>query len=334
MINHRSVCLLALLSTAVHCAPGSTGESSDDTRDVEASVVTASGSVFGTDGDGLNVRAEPSTSAAIVGHLAEGQSVGISCQVSGSSVEGNTLWDYLPDHGGYVSDRYLDTGHAAEIPGVPTCGNDPGPEEGGDCDGLDYIGECQGEVLVWCENDALRTKDCGSAGQSCGYQNDSIGYNCLGGGGGGGGLLTVTEIVGGGYDVTQPYGYSGTGINYSYCNAYGVSGFDTHCGVDIGIPSGTPLYIPGDATVTIAGWSGYFTDEYGGAGELKIVFGDGTEVILGHMSEIWVGVGDSVSGGQPAGLSGSSNGPHLHLEVRVPGGGGLVTVDPMTFFGW
>jgi hypothetical protein len=47
------------------------------------------------------------------------------------------------------------------------------------CGNLDYIGECQGSVLRWCENGVVREVQCANSGQACGYQNDQIGYNCV-----------------------------------------------------------------------------------------------------------------------------------------------------------
>jgi hypothetical protein len=225
------------------------------------------------------------------------------------------------------------------------------------CDDVGYEGACLGgDVLVWSEGSACRYADCPALGKSCGW-TDSVGYDCVNGsgdegpaddgapgdgGGGGGGLLTVTEMLGGAsYDLSQDYGPTDFyGVDYSYCNAYGSwGGQNVHCGVDISIPHGTKLYIPGDATVLIAGESIYFED-WGNpaAGELKLKMNhDGAEVVMGHMSAIDVGDGTSVSAGESAGRSGTYNGPHLHLEVRVPDASyasGLRTVDPMDYFGW
>lgn len=55
------------------------------------------------------------------------------------------------------------------IPGAPV---DP-------CGGLDYAGECQGTTLRWCESGTLRTHDCSTQGQSCGWQDDNVGNNCV-----------------------------------------------------------------------------------------------------------------------------------------------------------
>ncbi len=47
------------------------------------------------------------------------------------------------------------------------------------CEGLDYAGECSGEVLRYCDNGQLIQVSCAAREQVCGYQSDAIGYNCL-----------------------------------------------------------------------------------------------------------------------------------------------------------
>jgi surface antigen len=62
---------------------------------------------------GVNERAAPHTSSAIVGHLAYRAEVDIVCQTTGDTVNGtiggsSAIWDRLTD-GHYVSDLYVDT---------------------------------------------------------------------------------------------------------------------------------------------------------------------------------------------------------------------------------
>lgn len=89
-----------------------------------------------------------------------------------------------------------------------------------------------------------------------------------------------------------------------------------HPGIDIGVPSGTPIRAAGSGVVAIAGpVSGYgnFT---------CINHGGGLSTCYGHQSSIHVHVGQHVSQGQVIGLSGCTGlcfGPHLHFEVRVNG---------------
>lgn len=54
----------------------------------------------------------------------------------------------------------------------------PGGNSGGGCDGLDYAGVCDGATLTWCENGALRSVNCASSGQTCGWESDAVGNNC------------------------------------------------------------------------------------------------------------------------------------------------------------
>ncbi|MEJ7729183.1 MAG: peptidoglycan DD-metalloendopeptidase family protein [Polyangiaceae bacterium] len=344
--SHPAVCVTLLCLAA--CAPDTGGDTAaPDDEPVMAksvAVASASGKVAGTGGKGLNVRLEARSNSAQVTWLPEGKQVAIQCQVEGQTVAGSALWDYLPAHGGYVADAYVNTGHAARIPGIPDCN-----AGSGECGDLDFSGECDGDTLRWCEDDALQTYDCATVGKSCGWQDDTVGNNCVSGGASSGGgssggasgtRLTVTEIVGGAsYSISQDYGPSSFYGGYGYCQSYGDwGGVNVHCGTDVSLPYGTPLYIPGDAEIIHAGGTGYFEDETNpAAGELKVRLGDGTEVVLGHMSYIAVGTGQEVEMGAYAGESGTANGGHVHLEVRVPSAAyasGFQTVDPMTFFGW
>src|SRR5690606_23571760 len=74
-----------------------------------------------TAGAPLNVRSAPSTSAGVVGSVADGASVKITCQRHGSTVSGTygttSLWDYIGT--GYISDAYVHTGSDGQV--APTC---------------------------------------------------------------------------------------------------------------------------------------------------------------------------------------------------------------------
>jgi len=89
-----------------------------------------------------------------------------------------------------------------------------------------------------------------------------------------------------------------------------------HPGIDIGVPSGTPIRAAGTGTVAIAGWvSGY-------GNYTCINHGGGFSTCYGHQSRIEVSVGQHVTQGQVIGLSGCTGlcfGPHLHFEVRIDG---------------
>jgi len=131
----------------------------------------------------------------------------------------------------------------------------------------------------------------------------------------------------------------GAGV-YDFGTQFGLNG-DEHSGLDIAVPRGTQFTMPAglSGTVRIAGGSGFYKTNGGdapGRGELRILLDNGYELILGHNDRIDVQVGQRVTAGQLLGLTGSSDGDHLHIEVRVPDRStpsGWRIVDPRTLFG-
>jgi murein DD-endopeptidase MepM/ murein hydrolase activator NlpD len=98
----------------------------------------------------------------------------------------------------------------------------------------------------------------------------------------------------------------------------------SHPGIDIAVPSGTPVHASAAGTVIIAGW----VDGYGNF--VVIDHGGGLATGYGHNSRLAVSVGQSVSQGQVVSYSGCTGycfGPHVHFEVRVNG----TPVDPMGY---
>jgi murein DD-endopeptidase MepM/ murein hydrolase activator NlpD len=97
-----------------------------------------------------------------------------------------------------------------------------------------------------------------------------------------------------------------------------------HEGIDIAVPSGTPVVASAGGTIVVAGWMG-------GYGNLVVVdHGGGIATAYGHNTSVAVGVGQSVGQGQVIAYSGStghSTGPHVHFEVRVNG----AAVDPLGY---
>jgi murein DD-endopeptidase MepM/ murein hydrolase activator NlpD len=95
-----------------------------------------------------------------------------------------------------------------------------------------------------------------------------------------------------------------------------------HSGVDLAVPSGTPVTSTEGGRVRSAGWSGNY-------GLLVVVeHGNGVQTRYAHLSSLAVSAGDEIEAGQRLGLSGStgrSTGPHVHYEVRVDGR----PVDPL-----
>ena len=97
-------------------------------------------------------------------------------------------------------------------------------------------------------------------------------------------------------------------------NPFGGRGYEYHEGQDIDAAYGTPVQVAATGRVIIAGWQrGYGNVVY-------VDHGSGLSTRYGHLSEIDVGVGQTVTRGQTIGLVGStgrSTGPHLHYEVRI-----------------
>ncbi len=89
-----------------------------------------------------------------------------------------------------------------------------------------------------------------------------------------------------------------------------------HRGLDIANAPGTPVVAPSDGVVVFDGTEG-------GYGNVLVVdHGYGVRTRYGHLSKIFVHVGDHVHRGQKVaaiGNTGRSTGPHLHYEVRVNG---------------
>lgn len=90
----------------------------------------------------------------------------------------------------------------------------------------------------------------------------------------------------------------------------------SHAGVDLAVPTGTPVAATSDGQVKVAGWAGNY-------GVLVVIeHGDGVQTHYGHLSSVAVEAGQSVAKGQVIGRSGSTGrttGPHVHYEVRIDG---------------
>jgi murein DD-endopeptidase MepM/ murein hydrolase activator NlpD len=87
-----------------------------------------------------------------------------------------------------------------------------------------------------------------------------------------------------------------------------------HPGLDIRAPFGTRVESGGDGIVLDAGWD----SGYGNA--IVVDHGDGLATKYGHLSKIFVVVGQEVKRGQvigAVGMTGKTTGPHLHYEVLV-----------------
>jgi murein DD-endopeptidase MepM/ murein hydrolase activator NlpD len=100
-----------------------------------------------------------------------------------------------------------------------------------------------------------------------------------------------------------------------------------HPGIDIGIPSGTPIHAAANGVVL-------FTQseaESGGYGNFTCIdHGGGISTCYAHQESFAVSQGQQVKQGQVIGISdctGLCFGPHLHFEVRING----TVTDPMAY---
>ncbi len=98
---------------------------------------------------------------------------------------------------------------------------------------------------------------------------------------------------------------------------------ESHPGIDIAVPAGTPVRASGGGTVAAAGYH----PDYGLFVLLR--HPSGYETMYGHASRLIVVEGDDVQAGEVIALSGNSGrstAPHLHFEIRRDG----KSLDPLT----
>jgi murein DD-endopeptidase MepM/ murein hydrolase activator NlpD len=135
------------------------------------------------------------------------------------------------------------------------------------------------------------------------------------------GALPAGPVRAGGHGLIWP-------VNGPITSPYGPRNFngtyEFHPGVDIGVPTGTPIRAAAAGTVTIAGPTG-------GYGNYTCIdHGGGLSTCYGHQERFLVSVGQQVAQGQIIGLSdctGYCFGPHVHFEVRIDG----QTTDPLAY---
>ena len=139
--------------------------------------------------------------------------------------------------------------------------------------------------------------------------------------GAGTGALPAGPIQPGAHGLIWP-------VNGPITSGYGPrnigAGYEFHPGVDIGVPTGTPIRAAASGTVTIAaptgGYGNYTCIDHGG----------GLSTCYGHQERFLVSSGQQVAQGQVIGLSdctGYCFGPHVHFEVRING----ETTDPLGY---
>ncbi|MGC4848342.1 M23 family metallopeptidase [Micromonospora sp. DT15] len=109
-------------------------------------------------------------------------------------------------------------------------------------------------------------------------------------------------------------------------SCYGQRWGTLHAGIDLALPSGTPIHAAAAGTVTQAGDA---SDGYGNS--VFIDHGNSYLTHYAHQSRIAVTVGQKVKAGQVIGYEGATGdatGPHLHFEVHQ---GMWNQIDPAPF---
>ena len=89
-----------------------------------------------------------------------------------------------------------------------------------------------------------------------------------------------------------------------------------HSGIDIAVPSGSPVYATADGKVLLAGW----VNGYGNT--VVIDHGGSITSLYAHNSVLKITAGKTVKKGAVialVGSTGNSTGPHLHFEIRKNG---------------
>src|SRR5256714_6795068 len=132
-----------------------------------------------------------------------------------------------------------------------------------------------------------------------------------------GSTSTGTPVAGGSGTFAWP-------LSGPITSPFGMRWGTLHPGIDIGVPTGTPIHAAGSGTVVWCGWmSGY--------GNLVMIdHHNGLATLYGHQSRIAVGCNQEVSQGETIGYVGCTalcTGHHLHFEVRVNG----TPVDPLGY---
>ncbi len=137
---------------------------------------------------------------------------------------------------------------------------------------------------------------------------------------------TQAGSVAAGGSTSEPPSSSGFAwpLSGPITSPFGMRWGTLHPGIDIGVPTGTPIHAAGNGTVVWCGWmSGY--------GNLVMIdHGGGLASLYGHQTRVAVSCGEQVSQGQVIGYSGCTGfctGPHVHFEIRVNGS----PVDPLGY---
>src|SRR5919112_1463153 len=113
-------------------------------------------------------------------------------------------------------------------------------------------------------------------------------------------------------------------VNAPVVSPFGMRWGRLHAGVDIAVPSGTPIRAADSGRVVLLGWTG------GYGNYTCISHGGSLSTCYAHQSSYATSMGASVSKGQVIGYVGCTGhcfGDHLHFETRVNG----APVDPLGY---
>ncbi|MEI6811004.1 MAG: M23 family metallopeptidase [Candidatus Nomurabacteria bacterium] len=126
------------------------------------------------------------------------------------------------------------------------------------------------------------------------------------------GKIIITGKISASYSNSAPEGF----LTRPLIGGRKTQGLHGRNGLDFGASIGTPVYSSAEGRVILAKMGGY----NGGYGNYIIISHDNNiQTVYGHLSQINVVAGQSVSQGQiigKVGNTGRSTGPHLHFEVR------------------
>lgn len=122
--------------------------------------------------------------------------------------------------------------------------------------------------------------------------------------------------VSGEYRISAEYGIPGDRWSAGY-----------HTGVDLAVPTGTPVYSVGPGEVHSTSTEGAYGNH------ILVRMEDGRYVLYAHLDRMTVAEGDVLKGGTriaESGNTGDSTGPHLHFEVRTGTDYGT-DIDPVEY---
>ena len=117
-------------------------------------------------------------------------------------------------------------------------------------------------------------------------------------------------------DFTQPFQWPAKGrVSGIFGSQRILNGVpkQAHYGVDVAVPTGTPVHAPEGGIVALAEPDLYFT-----GGTIIVDHGHGLSSVVVHLSKLLVKPGDRVQGGQVialSGMTGRATGPHVHWGV-------------------